>query len=208
MPHGLFSFSSAFFNSIVVAKHPKYTPNKVVSLSMLHYIPILNDALSYYNNIPSDYQTIRKTLDTGYSISIMSGGVREMRNIEPHKIKLYLKKRTGIFKLALETNRPLIPVLTYGENELFETYKDWYTETFNDFLYSKFGIHIPFISWNSLYHWYQLSYKPLDTIDSHVGKPIYPNKDDTIDTLKSRYIKSIRKLFKNTARPNYTLHIE
>jgi Diacylglycerol acyltransferase len=197
------------FNSFCIAKHEKYTPNKIASMSFFHYIPVLNDIAAYFNNIPSDYQSIRRALDTGHSVSIMSGGLREMSHIEPKKIKLYIKKRTGIFKLSLETGRPLIPVLTYGENELFEPYDNFYTQKLNDFLHSRFGcLNIPFVTWKSVYRWYQLSYKPIDTIDSYVGDPIYPTQDDTIDTLKTRYIKAIETLFKDTARLDYTLHIE
>lgn len=32
---------------------------------------------------------------------------------------IHIVPRTGVFKLALETGTPIVPVLTYGENELF-----------------------------------------------------------------------------------------
>lgn len=207
-PHGLFSLSSVMFNSFQIAKHPTYMPTKIVSISLFHYFPVINDMLSYLNNIPSDYQTIKRTLETGNSISIMLGGIREMMDIEPYKIKLYIKKRKGVFKIALETGKPIIPVLTYGENELFEPFKNSYTELFNNFVHSITGIAFPFVTPQSMYKWYQLSYKPLDTIHSHVGKPVYARKDDTIETLRNRYISSIKKLFRDTAPPKYTLHIE
>lgn len=196
------------FNSLEIAKHEMYTPNKVASLSLFHYTPVLNDIASYLNNIPSDYQSIKHTIQSGHSVSIMLGGVREMMDIEPQKLKLHVKKRTGIFKIAIETGKPIIPILTYGENELFEPAKNSFTEILNEFLYTRFGVFIPLVTLNSLYKWYKLSYKPLDVIHSHVGRPIVPRKDDTIETLRNRYIESIKKLFRKTAPLNYTLHIQ
>jgi 1-acyl-sn-glycerol-3-phosphate acyltransferase len=196
------------FNSLKLARHDMYTPNNIVSLSLFHYIPVVNDIASYFNNIPSDYQSIKQTIHSGHSVSIMLGGVREMMDTEPRKIKLHVKKRSGLFKISLETRKPIIPVLTYGENELFEPAKNYYTESLNDFLYTHFGISIPFVTLHSLYKWYQLSYKPIDEIHSYVGNPITPRKDDTIETLRNRYIESVKKLFRKTAPLNYTLHIQ
>ena len=196
------------FNSLEIAKHENYVPTKVASLSLLHYVPVLHDIASYFNNIPSDYQSIKQAIQSGHSVSIMLGGVREMMDIEPRKIKLHVKKRIGLFKIAIETGKPIIPILTYGENELFEPAKNYYTDILNNFLYSTFGISIPFVTFNSLYMWYQLSYKPLDIIHSYTGKPIIPDKDETVDTLRNKYISSIKKLFRKTAPINYTLHIQ
>lgn len=196
------------FNSLEIAKHEKYIPNKVASLSFLHYIPVLHDIASYFNNIPSDYQSIKKELESGHSVSLMLGGVREMMHIENQKIKLYVKNRQGLFKLALETGKPIVPILTYGENELFQPVKNWFTDTMNTFLHSWFRVNIPIVTWASLYKWYQLSYKPLDVIHSYTGRPIYPRKDDTIETIRTRYIHSIKNLFRKTAPINYRLYIQ
>lgn len=194
------------FNSLEIAKHDLYIPNKVASLSLFHYIPVLNDIALYFNNIPSDYQSIKQTIQAGHSVSIMLGGVREMMDIEPLKLKLHVKKRTGIFKIAIETGRPIVPVLTYGENELFEPAKNYFTETINNFLHEWFGISIPFVTFNSIYRWYQLSYKPLDPIHSYVGNPIVPSKEDTIDTLRDKYIKEVKRIHLS-CRSNYVLII-
>jgi 2-acylglycerol O-acyltransferase 2 len=182
------------FNSLDLARHEKYTPNKVASLSMFHYIPILHDIASYFNNIPSDYQSIKRAVSSGHSVSIMLGGVREMLNIEPDKIKVYVKNRKGIFKIAIETGKSIIPILTYGENKLFEPVKNYYTDLLNDFLHKWFGISIPFVTINSLYRWYQLSYRPIDTIHSYAGNPVVPHKYDTVESLRRRYIKELKRI--------------
>jgi 1-acyl-sn-glycerol-3-phosphate acyltransferase len=40
-------------------------------------------------------------------------------NNEDYIIHTTIKKRKGIFKIALETGTPIVPFITYGECELF-----------------------------------------------------------------------------------------
>jgi 2-acylglycerol O-acyltransferase 2 len=51
------------------------------------------------------------------SVSVIPGGVRDMMTTTPGVI--HIVPRKGVFRLALETGTPIVPVLTYGENELF-----------------------------------------------------------------------------------------
>lgn len=174
---------------------------------MLHYIPIISDMLKYIDSIPSDYNSLKQTLETNQSISLMLGGVKEMMNIEKNTIHLHIKKRKGAFRLSLETNKPIIPILTFGESELIQPYSDTYTQTINNWLHSRFGIMIPFLSWSSLYRWYQLSYKPLDKITSYVGNPIHPETNDSVESLRKKYMKEMKRMFREHAVPGQRLVI-
>jgi hypothetical protein len=212
-PHGLISISSVLFNSLRICRHPLYTPNHAVSMPFFHYLPVFGDIARYVGSIPSDYKNIEKTLNKKESVSIMLGGIREMMTAEPYHIKLFIRKRTGIFRLALTTGTPIVPVLTYGENELFPPLHNTLVDTINSTLYEKFGLYIPFTSWEALQNWVQLSQKPLKPIHTHVGRPIrvikneHPSETD-IHVLRTRYIRRIKNLFKQTAPSQYTLTIE
>lgn len=212
-PHGLISISSVFFNSLKICTHPEYTPNHAVTMPFFHYVPVLGDIARYLGSIPSDYRTIEKTLEKKESISIMLGGIREMITSDPFTIRLFIKKRRGIFRLALTTGTPIVPVLTYGENELFQPLHNAYVDALNDFLYKTFGLYIPFTTRETLQNWVQLSKKPLKPIHSYTGQPIHVTQidnpsDEDIDTLRSRYIRRMKNLFKKTATSQYTLVIE
>ena len=189
-------------------KNQKYTPNHIVLQSLWHYIPFVGDFARYIRSIPSDYDSILSTLNAKESASIMIGGVKEMIE-SPQKI-IRIPERKGIFKLALESGTPLVPVITYGENELFSRGEHWILDNINDWLYSNFSMGIPFISWAAIRNWCELAYKPLKPINSYTGKPISvtrtENPSDTdIEKLKDLYLLGVEELFKATAPPDYSL---
>lgn len=59
----------------------------------------------------------------GRAITIVVGGARESLDAEPHYLRLVLKRRKGFVKLALRNGADLVPVLGFGENELYEQVK-------------------------------------------------------------------------------------
>ena len=135
----------------------------------------------------------------------MLGGVREMLDAQGTHMKLYVHKRSGIFRIALESGKPLIPVLTYGENEAFPRSDALWATTFNHYLHEYAGMAVGIPTWKALQNWFELSYKPLKPIVTHVGSPI-PAVGD-IASLRNTYIKAVEALFKKTAPAGYTLEI-
>jgi len=208
-PHGLISISSLFYNSGLLSADG-YARNHSVLISFWHYIPILGDFARHLHSIPSDASSIRKTLNARESVSVMIGGVRDMLDSRPHVITI--PKRNGIYRIALETGTPLVPVLTYGENERFPRGEHWIFDAINDWLYSNFRVGIPFPSWTALQNWSELSYKSIKPIHSYTGAPIEVSKmenptDADIDALRKQYNEGVQALFKETAPPEYSLEI-
>lgn len=154
---------------------------------------------------------MQKILEDGERVSVVVGGVREMLEVEPKTIKVF-SKRKGIFRLALMTGTPLVPILSYGESELFPQIKNDYLDSFNQFLYNTFSIAIPHTTTTSLQNWLKLYHEPLDTIPTHVGDPISVEKisiptEKDIDNLRKKYIEAVKKLFKETHPSDYKLVI-
>ncbi|KAL8996115.1 MAG: hypothetical protein Q9169_004307 [Polycauliona sp. 2 TL-2023] len=57
----------------------------------------------------------------GRAITIVIGGARESLDAQPRShLRLVLKRRKGFVKLAIRTGADLVPVLAFGENELYE----------------------------------------------------------------------------------------
>lgn len=211
-PHALMSISSVMYN-VGVCRNSAYTPNHLVSIPLFHYLPVISDIARYFGIIPSDYHSIEKTLAKKESVSVLMGGVREMTMVEDFKIRLCIKKRRGIFRLSLTTGTPLVPVLTFGENELFSQARSDVLDSINTYLFQTLGMHIPFPTVRSLLNWVELSYRPLKPIRSYTGKPIAvkqihsPTEKDITD-LREIYIKGVKDLFRETASSEYSLHIE
>ena len=66
--------------------------------------------------------TSRPDLPRGNAITIVLGGAHESLLTFPYTYRLILRKRRGFLKLALTNpNTALVPVLAFGENDLYET---------------------------------------------------------------------------------------
>ncbi|KAL8906070.1 MAG: hypothetical protein Q9207_002254 [Kuettlingeria erythrocarpa] len=56
----------------------------------------------------------------GRAITIVVGGARESLDAQPQTMNLVLKRRKGFVKLAIRTGADLVPVLAFGENDLYD----------------------------------------------------------------------------------------
>jgi 2-acylglycerol O-acyltransferase 2 len=56
----------------------------------------------------------------GRAITIVVGGARESLDAKPGSLKLVLKRRKGFVKLAIRAGADLVPVLAFGENDLYD----------------------------------------------------------------------------------------
>ena len=209
-PHDLMTITSAIHNGFRITD-PSYTPTKIVTLWIYNSIPVIKDFMRLSNCISSDYQIIKDTLEKE-SVSLMLGGVKEILHADSKTIILTIKKRKGIFKIALETGCSLVPVITYGESDLFPPMKNSFIDSTNQLLYSLLKIAIPVPTIESLHNWVKLFNEPLQTVNTYTGSIIKVEKienptDKDIDSLRNTYIKEIQVLFKNTNPGKYKLEI-
>jgi 2-acylglycerol O-acyltransferase 2 len=56
----------------------------------------------------------------GRAITIVVGGASESLDARPYSLRLVLKRRKGFVKLAIRTGADLVPVLAFGENDLYD----------------------------------------------------------------------------------------
>lgn len=56
----------------------------------------------------------------GRAITIVIGGASESLDARPYSLRLVLKRRKGFVKLAIRTGADLVPVLAFGENDLYD----------------------------------------------------------------------------------------
>jgi 1-acyl-sn-glycerol-3-phosphate acyltransferase len=209
-PHSLLSVTSVLHTAFSLTPAVK---SKIVSHSMYHSIPLIRDGMRFVNSIPADFDTMKQCLDEGHRVSVLVGGVREMLDTEHKTVRLVLGKRKGVFRLALTTGRPLVPVLTYGESELFPAWNHPTMQQINQFLYSTFKIAIPLTSWKALSNWLDLYWTPLSPVQTYVGEPIVvemnssPSESD-LSALRDIYIKQLKTLFNETHPPGYSLIIQ
>lgn len=188
-------------------------PSKIVCHSIYHTLPFVRDIARYAHSAPAQFSVMKSELEQGNSLSVMPGGTREMMETQELTLRLVLKRRSGVFRLALTTGTPLVPILSYGENELFPSIRSPALDTINEYLYAWFRIALPLTSWTAFSNWVKLYIHPLEPVVTHVGKPLRvckidePTLDD-VDRLRRRYIRRIKKLFRQTAPVGYKLIIQ
>jgi 2-acylglycerol O-acyltransferase 2 len=56
----------------------------------------------------------------GRGVTIVIGGARESLEAQPGQLRLILKERKGFVKIAVRTGADLVPVLAFGENNLYD----------------------------------------------------------------------------------------
>ena len=56
----------------------------------------------------------------GRAVTIVVGGASESLDARPYSLRLVLKRRKGFVRLAIRTGADLVPVLAFGENDLYD----------------------------------------------------------------------------------------
>ena len=121
-------------------------------------------------------------------------------------ISVIVKKRNGIFKIAIETGVPIIPVLSYGEQSVFTQYHSF---GINRMIYDLTGIQINCPTFSSIADWIDIYHKPLDKkIITYIGDPIEVGEARTptstdIHDLRNKYMEALRTLYRTTKPYDY-----
>lgn len=191
-PHGVFSTSHFFHIATKLTEWPLRNI-KGVSLSALYWLPFGKDIFEYLTIVPSDYYPMKEELEKGNSISVAVGGMREMLGDD-----FIIKRRRGIFKMALETGTSIVPIISFGEQKLFSIVQ--IPHMIQDFL-EPYDVCICIPTLQSVRKWLGLLYSPLkDPIISVVGTPVLVEKiseptEDDISNLREKYIAALKDLF-------------
>jgi len=93
---------------------------KAVTLNATFLTPIFREWIIANGFISANKSTLTRALKTK-SIVLVPGGAAEALHTQRDTMKLHLQNRKGFVRLAMETNKPLIPCLGFGENDIFDT---------------------------------------------------------------------------------------
>ena len=207
-PHGMFSLSHLFHIGSGLTDWPVKSIRATLHANFLA-LPFFKDFCGT-KWIASDYESMKKALQANESLSVSLGGISEGKYINTSKLTLIVKKRVGVFKMALETGVPLVPILVYGEHTRYKRS----TNVIFDILRSLTGIDLVFPTLESLIEWCRIYKAPLThTIDTYVGEPVpvgpaHPPTDKEIVALRTKYITELKKLYAKTKPEGYDAELE
>ncbi|GAB5576036.1 2-acylglycerol O-acyltransferase 1 isoform X3 [Prionailurus iriomotensis] len=134
---------------------------------------------------------------------IVLGGAEESLDAHPGKFTLFIRQRKGFVKIALTHGASLVPVFSFGENELFKQVNNpegsW-LRTVQERLQKIMGFALPLFHARGIfqYNFGLMPYrKPIHTV---VGRPIpvhqtlHPTTEQ-IEELHHTYMEELKKLF-------------
>ena len=156
------------------------------------YLPIFREIFLWLGAIDCSKPVLQGQLDDGDAIAVFVGGAQESEYSGRGSTTLIIDKRNGIFRLALETGAKLVPVYTFGNNNMFRAYQ-----------WDLFGIFNMFKAVTGMWFprgYFEFTRHPFITV---VGKPVWIKHeekdrvitDEMVAELKARYIESLTELF-------------
>lgn len=142
----------------------------------------------------------------GRAITIVIGGARESLDAQPHSMRLILKRRKGFIKLAIHTGADLVPVLAFGENDLYDQVRSDQHPLIHKIqmlVKRTMGFTIPLFHARGVFN-YDVGLLPYRrALNIVVGRPIQVVRQerrdkidsDYIDELHARYVKELERLW-------------
>ncbi len=130
-PHGIIShgaWCSFATNALGFGdKFPNIT-NSILTLDSNFRIPFYRDWILAMGVRSVSKESIRNLLSKGgpkndgqgRAVTIVIGGARESLEAQPGTLRLILKGRKGFIKMALRSGADLVPVIGFGENDIYD----------------------------------------------------------------------------------------
>ncbi|TDZ27255.1 Diacylglycerol O-acyltransferase 2A [Colletotrichum spinosum] len=215
-PHGIIShgaFAAFATNALGFAEQFPGITNSLLTLDNNFRIPLYRDYILAMGVRSVSKESIWNTLSKGgrngegmgRAVTIVVGGARESLEAQPGTLRLILKGRKGFIKMALRTGADIVPVLGFGENDLYDQLSPrthpW-VHNFQMFVLRVFKFTLPALHGRGIlnYDVGMMPYRrPLNIV---VGKPIkvttaptaQPSQEE-IDRLHELYVIELQKIW-------------
>lgn len=211
-PHGIISMGAVGGVATDGAGWSKLFPGIPVRLLTIpnnFLLPLYREYLLSMGISSVSKKSCLNHLRNNIPICIVIGGAPESVLAEPGTMDLYLASRFGFAKIALQTGASLVPVIGFGETDIYEQArpKGSFLKKIHHFMITKFEFTIPLFHARGIFN-YQYGLMPYRLpINVVVGEPIdCPEVKDPSNELvqeyRDKYIASLKKLF-NENRHKY-----
>ncbi|KAH7132494.1 diacylglycerol acyltransferase-domain-containing protein [Dendryphion nanum] len=139
----------------------------------------------------------------GRAVTIVIGGAREALEARPGHMRLVIQRRKGFAKMAIRTGADLVPVLAFGENDIYDQFdvaSRPYVKKLQILVKKVVGFTTPLFHARGIFN-YDVGLMPYrKPINIVVGKPIrvkqesHPDKA-TVDTVHGQYVAELQRLY-------------
>ncbi|RLN56652.1 hypothetical protein BBP00_00007884 [Phytophthora kernoviae] len=119
-PHGIltcgFSFNGAYHMGF------EHSSCRWLSAENLFWFPLIRDILNWMEYSSCAKSNMLKFMRRNQNLSLLPGGFEEATLFQRGKYRVYLKKRFGFIKIALQHGYDVHPVYTFGEEYTFHAF--------------------------------------------------------------------------------------
>ncbi|KAI8964386.1 DAGAT-domain-containing protein [Daldinia sp. FL1419] len=213
-PHGIISHGAwaAFCTDALgfSEKFPGIT-NSVLTLDSNFRIPIYREYILASGLRSVSKESIVNILTKGgpngegmgRAVTIVIGGARESLEAQPGQMRLILKERKGFVRIAVRTGADLVPVLAFGENNLYDQLhpkEHPLVHKLQMFILKVWKFTLPFLHGRGIFN-YDVGLMPYRRpLNIVVGAPIKVTQSAVVDQaevdrLHDRYIAELEKLW-------------
>lgn len=121
-PHGVLTQGWCRFNTSTI-----FTKSDITYLiaEALFYFPFCRDFMVWGSGAPCTAPVFKKLMPTGANIALLPGGFEEATLYKRGVHRLYIKKRQGFIKYALQYGYAIRAGYVFGEEETYWTIKIW-----------------------------------------------------------------------------------
>jgi 1-acyl-sn-glycerol-3-phosphate acyltransferase len=191
-PHGVLSYV-AIASAIAASDEFRGTISTAVADALLQ-TPILKHIMGIFGLISASKQSIQKTLQkkgVAGCVVLYVGGMAELFLSCQNEEKLYLNKRKGFIKLALQTGVDIIPIYLFGNTSALSVFKTGVLAE----LSRKLQVSLTYI-WGRWYLPIPRDCKLLYAAGQPLGMPQieHPTSED-IDKWHAKYCHEVERLF-------------
>ncbi|RAK75994.1 diacylglycerol acyltransferase type 2A [Aspergillus fijiensis CBS 313.89] len=134
----------------------------------------------------------------GRAITIVIGGARESLDALPHTLRLVLKRRKGFIKLAIRTGADLVPILAFGENDLYEQVRSEdhpIIHKFQMLVKRAMGFTIPLFHARGIFN-YDVGLMPYRRpLNIVVGRPIRVTQQKDREKVDDKYVNLLHTMY-------------
>lgn len=146
-PHGALAFSRGLVSFATDVHWEKAFPGierRDLAASVCFKIPFIRELWLASYCVDARKKTALKVLKKKLSIGVYPGGMAEQIRFRQGHHEIYILKRKGFVKLALQTGTPLVPTYFFGEADMF-THHQFMIKA-RMWLVKKFGMCIPLVT--------------------------------------------------------------
>ncbi|CAL1714430.1 unnamed protein product [Somion occarium] len=201
-PHGIIGMGAmcTFATEGFSEAFPGIVPH-LLTLTSNFRVPFYRDVLLAMGVCSVSRQSCSNILNggPGQSITIVVGGAAESLSAHPGTADLTLRKRLGFIKVAIQHGADLVPVFSFGENDIYEQMpneKGTTVYTLQKKFQNVFGFTLPLFHGRGLLN-YNLGLLPYRRrIVAVIGRPIPVEKCekptlDEVRRVQERYIEEL-----------------